>query len=226
MNYILNIHTTSEKATVNLSDQDSVLATLVNHHSKEHAAFLHTGIHQILQQTGISPSQLKAIGVTGGPGSYTGIRIGLATAKGLCFALKIPLMIFNTLELMVFSEVEKTGDKNAMYCPMIDARRKEVFTAIYDAPLNEVIPPSAIVLDENSFAELLRDQQIYFFGSGAFKFKDLIKNKISKSFFSDEEVSSEARAAFSWKKFQKTQFENLMTAEPIYIKDFYTPAKK
>lgn len=226
MNYILNIHTTSEKAIVNLSDQDSVLATLVNHHSKEHAAFLHTGIHQILQQTGISPSQLKAIGVTGGPGSYTGIRIGLATAKGLCFALKIPLMIFNTLELMAFSKVEKTGDKSGMYCPMIDARRMEVFTAIYDAPLNEVIPPSAIVLDENSFAELLQKKQIYFFGSGAFKFQDLIKTKISKSSFSDEEVSSEALAAFSWKKFQKTQFENLMTGEPIYIKEFYTPVKK
>lgn len=226
MNYILNIHTTSEKAIVNLSDQDSVLATLINEHSKEHATFLHNGIHEILQQTGISPSQLKAIGVTGGPGSYTGIRVGLATAKGLCFALKIPLMIFNTLQLMAFSAIENTGDKKVVYCPMIDARRMEVFAAVYDARLNEVIPPSAMILDENSFAEVLQKRPVYFFGSGAFKFKDLIKNNSSGSSFFDEEISSEPLAAFSWKKFQKNQFENLMTAEPIYIKEFYTPAKK
>jgi tRNA threonylcarbamoyladenosine biosynthesis protein TsaB len=226
MNYILNIHTTSEKAIVSLCDRDSVLVSSVNDHSKEHAAFLHTGIYQILQQTGISPSQLKAIAVSGGPGSYTGIRVGLATAKGLCFALKIPLMIFNTLELMAFSTIENTANKNALFCPLIDARRMEVFTAVYDARLNEVIPPSAMVLDENSFAELLQEKQIYFFGSGAFKFKDLLKNKISQSSFSDDEVSSEALAAFSWNKFKKNQFENLLTAEPIYIKEFYTPAKK
>jgi tRNA threonylcarbamoyladenosine biosynthesis protein TsaB len=226
MNYILNIHTTSEKAIVNLCAQDSVLATLVNEHSKEHAAFLHTGIQQILQQTDISPSQLKGIGVTGGPGSYTGIRVGLATAKGLCFALKIPLMIFNTLELMAFSAIENTANKNGLFCPLIDARRMEVFTAVYDAHLNEVIPPSAMILEENSFADLLQEKQIYFFGSGAFKFKDLVKNKTSQSSFSDQEVSSKALAAFSWNKFQKNQFENLLTAEPIYIKEFYTPAKK
>lgn len=226
MNYILNIHTTSEKAIVSLCDPDSVLASLVNDHSKEHAAFLHTGIHQILKQTGISPSQLKAVGVTGGPGSYTGIRVGLATAKGLCFALKIPLMIFNTLELMAYSAIEKSGNKNALFCPLIDARRMEVFTAVYDAHMNEVIPPSAMVLDENSFADLLQEKRVCFFGSGAFKFKDLIKKKISQSSFSDDEVSSEALAAFSWNKFQKNQFENLLTAEPVYIKEFYTPAKK
>ncbi len=226
MNYILNIHTTSEKAIVSLCDQDSVLAPLVNDHSKKHAAFLHTGIHQILQQTGISPSQLKAIGVTGGPGSYTGIRVGLATAKGLCFALKIPLMIFNTLELMAFSAIENTANKNGLFCPLIDARRMEVFTAVYDARLNEVIPPSAMILDEHSFADLLQEKPIYFFGSGAFKFKDLIKDRISQSSFSDQEVSCEAIAAFSWNRFQKNQFENLLTAEPIYIKEFYTPTKK
>lgn len=226
MNYILNIHTTSEKAIVSLCEQDSVLASLVNDHSKEHAAFLHTGIHQILQQTGISPSQLKAIGVTGGPGSYTGIRVGLATAKGLCFALKIPLMIFNTLELMAFSAIENTGNKNALFCPLIDARRMEVFTAVYDADLNEVIPPSAMILDESSFADVLQEKKVYFFGSGAFKFRDLVKNKISQSSFSEQEVSSEALAAFSWDKFQKNQFENLLTSEPVYIKEFYTPPKK
>lgn len=226
MNYILNIHTTSEKAVVNVCKDNVILATLWNDHSKEHAAFLHTGIHQILQQNGVSPTRLKAIGVTGGPGSYTGIRVGLATAKGLCFALQIPLMIFNTLELMAFSAIETTGNKNAWYCPLIDARRMEVFTAVYDAHLNEVIPPSAMALKEKSFADLPERKPVFFFGSGAEKFKNLLKNTPSHYSFTDEDVSSEALAAFSWNKFQKNEFENLLTAEPIYIKEFYTPAKK
>lgn len=226
MNYILNIHTTSEKAIVNLCDGNVILDTLENDHSKEHAAFLHIGIQQILQRAGVSPKQLKAVGVTGGPGSYTGIRVGLATAKGLCFALKIPLMIFNTLELMAFSVIENTANKNAWFCPLIDARRMEVFTAVYDAHLNEVIPPSAMILDENSFANLLGTMPLYFFGSGAVKFKKLLNDNSSQAFFPPEVVSSEALAAFSWNKFQKSEFENLMISEPIYIKEFYTPVKK
>lgn len=225
MNYILNIHTTSERAIVNLCKDNVVLETLLNDHSKEHAAFLHVAIHQILQQAGISAVQLNAIGVTGGPGSYTGIRVGLATAKGLCFALKIPLMIFNTLELMAFSAIENTGNDHVWYCPLIDARRMEVFTAVYDAHLKVVIPPTAMVLDKNSFADLSQAMPLYLFGSGAAKFKNLTSDRASLS-FGDESVSSAALAAFSWDKFQKNRFDNVMTAEPIYIKEFYTPAEK
>ncbi|MGN6531739.1 MAG: tRNA (adenosine(37)-N6)-threonylcarbamoyltransferase complex dimerization subunit type 1 TsaB [Ginsengibacter sp.] len=226
MNYILNIHTTSEKAIVNLSERQMVLETLVNPSSKEHASFLHSAIHQILQQNDIVATQLSAIGVTGGPGSYTGIRVGLATAKGLCFALKIPLIIFNTLELMAFSAFENIGDKNAWYCPLIDARRMEVFTAVYDAQLNAIIPPSARVLEENSFSNLDLGHPIYFFGNGAEKLKNSMQNKPSNYSFSDEVISSEALGQFSWNKFKNNEFENLITAEPIYIKEFYTPAKK
>jgi tRNA threonylcarbamoyladenosine biosynthesis protein TsaB len=224
MNYILNIHTTSEKAIVNLCKDKVVLETLVNDNSKKHASFLHTAIHHILQQHDILPTTLTAVGVTGGPGSYTGIRVGLATAKGLCFALKIPLMILNTLELMAFSAMENIGDKNALYCPLIDARRMEVFTAVYDTGLKPVIPPSAMVLEGNSFYDL-PEKPVYFFGSGAEKFKNFISPNTFYSFPNDA-VTSEALAAFSSDKFQKNQFENLITAEPIYIKEFYTPAKK
>ncbi len=226
MNYILNIHTTSEKAIVNLSEKQVVLETLVNNSSKEHASFLHTAIHHILQQNDILPTQLSAVGVTGGPGSYTGIRVGLATAKGLCFALKIPLMIFNTLELMAFAALENTGDKKVWYCPMIDARRMEVFTAVYDAHLNAVIPPAAMVLDENSFSNVVQEHLVYFFGNGAEKLKNIMQNKSSNYSFSDNVVSSEALAEFSWNTFIKNEFKNVITAEPIYIKEFYTPVKK
>ena len=226
MNYILNIHTTAEKAIVNICAEGQVLETLVNNNSKEHASFLHCAIQQILQENDIPASQLNAVGVTGGPGSYTGIRVGLATAKGLCFALKIPLMIFNTLELMAFSAYENIRDKNAWYCPMIDARRMEVFTAVYDAQQNAVIAPSAMVIEENSFVDLSKMKPAYFFGSGAAKFKDLIVNKPSNYSFTDDGVSSDSLAEFSNHKFGKSEFENLISAEPIYIKEFYTPAKK
>lgn len=224
--YILNIHTTSEKAMVNICADDNLLETLVNNNSREHASFLHMAIHQLLQKNEILATQLSAVGVTGGPGSYTGIRVGLATAKGLCFALKIPLMIFNTLELMAFSARENGHRKNDWYCPMIDARRMEVFTAVYDEHLNTIIPPSAIVLDENSFNEFAQQNPVYFFGSGALKFKNLLVHVPSTYSFSDETISSEGLARFSWNQFEKNNFDNLITAEPIYIKDFYTPAKK
>jgi tRNA threonylcarbamoyladenosine biosynthesis protein TsaB len=226
MNYILNIHTTSEKAIVNLCGEKGVLETSVNDNSKEHSTFLHTAIHQILQQTDILPTQLNAVGVTGGPGSYTGIRVGLATAKGLCFALKIPLMIFNTLELMAFSAIQNICDNSAWYCPLIDARRMEVYTGVYDARLKTVIPPSAMVLDEKTFNDLSETRAVYFFGSGAEKFKNLMHNKRDHYSFIDETISSDALATFARNKFEKKEFGNLMTAEPIYIKEFYTPAKK
>ena len=149
MNYILNIHTTAEKAIVNISNENQVIGTSVNSEQKEHAGFLHTAIKNILDENHINIAELKAVGVTGGPGSYTGIRVGLATAKGLCFALQIPMMMYNSLELMAFSAIENfEKDKQALFCPMIDARRMEVFSAIYDNELKEILSPAAVVLDE------------------------------------------------------------------------------
>src|SRR5690606_25144630 len=136
----------------------------------------HSAIRQILLDNNIKTNELKAVGVTGGPGSYTGIRVGMATAKGLCYALKIPLLLFNTLEVMALSAIESIGDKKALYCPMIDARRQEVFTGVYDYELNEVNSPSSMILDNNSFNTLLQKFPVYFFGSGSGKLKRQAKN--------------------------------------------------
>lgn len=224
MNYLLNIHTTLESAIVNLSNGNEVISTSVNDNSMHHAAFLHSSIHQILHQNDILPTSLKAVAVTAGPGSYTGIRIGLATAKGLCFALKIPLIMINTLELMAFSAKENISDEEALLCPMIDARRMEVFTAIYDRHLNEVKQPLAMVLDKNSFSEILQQNRVYFFGNGAKKFENIIDHTGNEKFI-ESEISSSALAHFSWNKFKKNEFENVAYSNAFYIKEFYSTSK-
>ena len=227
MNYILNIHTTEEKAIVNISNEERVLSTATNEEQKDHASFLHIAINKILQDNDIEISELKAIGVTGGPGSYTGIRVGLATAKGLCFALKIPMMMFNSLKLMAFSAIEnlKGVEKKPLFCPMIDARRMEVFTALYDENLNEVNAPIALILNENSFDEWPQNKSFYYFGSGAEKFKKLVETRSQNLKYILSDITSESLAKFSWNKFQKNDFENIIKAEALYVKEFYTTAK-
>lgn len=227
MNYILNIHTTTEKAIVNISNENEVLSTLVNADQKEHASFLHIAIKKILQDNDIAFEALKAVGVTAGPGSYTGIRVGLASAKGLCFALKIPIMTFNSLELMAFSAIKNLPevDNKSLFWPMIDARRMEVFTAVYDSHLNEIHPPSALILNENSLGELLTDKYVYYFGSGAEKFKKLVENPSKNLMYVLSGITSESMAEFSWNKYQKNDFENIINAHALYVKEFYTTAK-
>lgn len=225
MSYILNIHTTSENAIVNLSSEKQLIDTIRNDQAKEHAAFLHVAIKNILEKNGVTISDLVAVGVTGGPGSYTGIRIGLATAKGLCFGLNIPLMIFNTLELMAFSAVQNIDDKSAVYCPMIDARRMEVFAALYHPNLQTELEPSAMKLDTDSVSIFDTGKAVYFFGSGSEKFEKILNNKPANFIFRDEELTSEAFAEFSRHRFENKKFENVLIAEPIYLKEFYTTAK-
>ena len=227
MNYILNIHTTTEKAIVNISNEAHVLATATNDEQKDHASFLHIAIKKILQDNDIAIKELKAVGVSGGPGSYTGIRVGLATAKGLGFALKIPLMMLNSLELMAFSAIANYPgvDRESLFCPMIDARRMEVFTAVYNKNLNVVNPPTALILNENSFDQLRQNKSFYYFGSGAEKFKKLTGDSSENLNYLLSDISSESLAKFSWNKFQKNDFENIIKAEALYVKEFYTTAK-
>ncbi len=227
MNYILNIHTTAEKAIINICNEERVLTTATNEEQKNHASFLHIAIKKILQDNDIAVSDLKAIGATGGPGSYTGIRVGMATAKGLCYALKVPLMIFNSLEVMAFSAIENVAGAGepSFFCPMIDARRMEVFTAVYDKNLYEVKSPIALILNEKSFDEWIANATFYYFGSGAAKFKKL-RDKHSRNLnYILSDISSESLARFSWNKFKKNDFENLKNAQALYVKEFYTTAK-
>ncbi len=224
MAYILNIHTATETAIINLTKEGEVLETLINDDTRQHAAFLHMAIKEILQTHKIDIKKLDAVGVSSGPGSYTGIRVALSAVKGLCYALNIPLITFNSLELLARSAAYFAKDINALYCPMIDAKRMEVFTAVYDYTLQELIPPSAIVLDENLFVDILNLNKIYFSGSGSSKFKNTTNNV--NSFFINAPISTESLNEISWEKFKKNEFENVSRTKPLYIKEFHTILKK
>jgi tRNA threonylcarbamoyladenosine biosynthesis protein TsaB len=216
MAHILNIHTATETAIINLTAGGEILGSFSNHETKQHACFLHAAIKELLQQHGIAIKNLDAIGVTCGPGSYTGIRVGLATAKGLCYALKIPLITYNSLELMAISATNLAKDNTAFYCPMIDARRMEVYTAIYNYDIEEISPPSAIILNENLFAEILNCHKIFFSGSGSYKFQQIKKH--TNAVFLSQGISAESLAKIAWKKYVKNDFGNVRYAQPLYIK--------
>lgn len=225
MNLILNIHTSTETAVINLCRDDKVISSIENRDQKQHAAFLHVAIQQLLTENNMVPDQLKAIGVTHGPGSYTGIRVGLATAKGLCFALKIPLITFSTLETLALTAINVTEDKEALYCPMIDARRMEIFTGVYDSALKEVIIPQTMELIENSFSRLDNSRKIYFFGNGSIKFRELV-SVLKFEFIDINDISTQALAQMGFRNYNEGIFADLAYSEPLYLKEFYTNMKK
>src|SRR5215208_5364975 len=138
MSFILNIDTALETASVSLANNGRMLQSLVSESQKDHASWLHPAIKILLEKQGIGMDQLVAVGVSNGPGSYTGLRVGLSTAKGFCYALNIPLITIGTLKLMAFSARDEAED---LICPMIDARRMEVYTAIYTGEMAELIKP-------------------------------------------------------------------------------------
>lgn len=221
MSLILNIDTSTENASICLADNDKILHLVSNDIQKDHAAWLHPAINDALLKTGKRISELSAVGVTAGPGSYTGLRVGMATAKGFCFALNIPLIAVNTLDAMARVA---TAENTDYICPMIDARRMEVFTALYNKTCSTIIPPCAMILDEKSFSEILRDKKITFFGNGKKKFEETTceKNAIFKNLIFN--ASHLAPLTFSY--FIKSDFSDLVATEPIYLKEYYTLVSK
>ncbi|GGH77212.1 tRNA threonylcarbamoyladenosine biosynthesis protein TsaB [Filimonas zeae] len=224
MGLILKIDTATEIACVCLSRNGILLDQLANTEQKSHASFVQPAIAQLMQQTGYQLEQLDAIAVTAGPGSYTGLRVGLSSAKGLCFALQKPLIMLNTLEVMAAAQVTVTPpENNVLLCPMIDARRMEVFTALYNKDLHELMPPMALILDEHSFADTLAANTMVFFGSGSSKWQQLIQHPNAQ--FSTVQHQAEGMTALAWKAFQDKRFANLAYSEPLYVKEFFTPVK-
>ncbi|MCK7558859.1 tRNA (adenosine(37)-N6)-threonylcarbamoyltransferase complex dimerization subunit type 1 TsaB [Chitinophaga sedimenti] len=175
MALILNIDTATSIGSVCLAKDGEVLHTIRNAEQRDHAARLPLFVREVLQTAGITSAQLDAIAVSAGPGSYTGLRVGAATAKGLCYAWKKPLIAIGTLELMANGMINATGNKDALYCPMIDARRMEVFTAVYDASITPLLVPQALVLDEQSYQNWITTSgDILFFGDGAAKWQPMV----------------------------------------------------
>ena len=184
------------------------------------SAMLTTLISDIVTQSGYNLAEISAIAVAKGPGSYTGLRIGVSTAKGLCFALDKPLIAINTLAAMS-EQVRAYFPADYLLCPMIDARRMEVYCAIYSADGREVQQTSAKVIDEQSFSDWLDKTRVVFFGDGAEKCRSLIGSH-PNAIFPDIAVLPSARTIgqLAAQAFGQSQFENVATFEPFYLKDF------
>lgn len=220
MALILNIDTAVEVASVCLAKDGDVLSVSNNEKQKDHAAWLHVAIKEIFEKNKLGMGSIDAVAITEGPGSYTGLRIGMATAKGICYALNKPLITLNTLRVMASAAKGTTTD---MLCPMIDARRMEVFTAIYTKELQTVKEPIAITLDEKSFDAELMDNSICFFGNGSNKFLKIKEH--SNASFAEIKFDASEMVSLVEEKFSKNQFSDLAYAEPLYLKEFYTPVK-
>jgi tRNA threonylcarbamoyladenosine biosynthesis protein TsaB len=226
MSLILNIDTATETAHVSISKDGIVLQDAINAEQKDHAAFVQPSIKNILQNAGIPIADIDAIAVTAGPGSYTGIRVGMASAKGLCYALGKPLIAINTLECMAMAAILKLSTtlnyEKKLLCPMIDARRMEVFTAIYGYSLNPVLDPCALVLENTTFDKYLDENPIVFFGNGSRKWKDICTHYNAD--FQDVSINSAAMSSLSFIKYsnKSLDFADIAYTEPFYIKEFYS----
>jgi tRNA threonylcarbamoyladenosine biosynthesis protein TsaB len=220
MGLILNIDTATDVAAVGFADENNIIAAQTSEDQKNHAAFVQSAISRLLKSHQLSLQDIDAVAVVNGPGSYTGLRVGLASAKGLCYALNKPLILLNTLEVMALASINMYPDKNALHCPMIDARRMEVFTAVFNSEMQPLLPPQPMILTINSFNNFLQYEKVVFSGSGQQKFESIIKHSnavFSKVRYTIEQVNSLAQRNFNSKK-----FADLAYSEPFYLKNFYT----
>lgn len=213
---ILNIDTALQTASVCLSNNGSLLAFDENNTQQQHAIWLHQAIKIMLAEHNMKPADINAVSVSNGPGSYTGLRVGLSAAKGICYALNIPLICISTLQLMATTIVAEAEE---YICPMIDARRMEVFTALYDKHLNLIAAPHALILSDESFSELLAQHKILFTGDGAMKFEKLITS--GHATFKQQAVRAKDMISTAESMYSNKQFANLAYVEPEYVKAAY-----
>ena len=228
MALILQLETSTISCSVALSIDGKTIAVKELAERNVHASHLTVFIEEMMLETGYSMTDLDAVAVSMGPGSYTGLRIGVSTAKGLCYALDLPLIAINTLQSMAYGFISLYDDKSVLYCPMIDARRMEVYSAIFNYQLEEVLPVEARIIDEDSFSDLLKNQQIVFFGDGAMKCQEVLAGN-SNAIFVPEFLNSAKDLSFMAAfKFQQKEFEDVAYFEPFYLKDFLVtqPRKK
>jgi tRNA threonylcarbamoyladenosine biosynthesis protein TsaB len=213
---ILNIDTAVAAASICLADGENCIGFKINPEPKESATWIQVAIKALMEEQNIPLSALKAIAVSSGPGSYTGLRVGMATAKGLCYALKIPLISLNTLQIMSSAAVDEPTE---LLCPMIDARRMEVFTAIYNKQLQEVVHFQPVILQPDSFADILNKKPVTFFGNGSEKFKNLTTSP--NAFFQSIEISANNMSRLAFQHYKAENFADLAYSEPFYGKEFY-----
>lgn len=216
-NLILSIETSTNICSVCLSLDEDIVAYRENKEKNAHSRMLSIMIENLFKQTKYEIKDLKIVAISKGPGSYTGLRIGVSTAKGIAYGLDIPLISVDTLKILASACREKYS--NYAYMPMIDARRMEVYCAIYDKELKEIKKISADIVDENLYDEYIKDNNIIIIGDGAEKCRDVLKNK---RFVFDNEISLSASnmPKLVMEKLKNEQYEDVAYFEPYYLKQF------
>ena len=216
MALILNIETSTTNCSVSLSKDGETLVLKEDYDTNySHAERLHVYIDEVLKKAEVSISDIDAVAISKGPGSYTGLRIGVSTAKGLCFSANKPLISIPTLEALA----NQLKINEGVIVAMLDARRMEVYSAVYNTSLEEIRETKAEVLDENSFAEYLEKGKVYFIGNGVEKTKELISHT-NAVFVEGKLPSANEMSKLSFEKYKKSDIEDVAYFEPYYLKDF------
>ena len=221
---ILNIETSTEVCSVAIAKNGELLFKKETQEGLNHSELLTVFIEEVAAENNFNLSKLDAVAVSKGPGSYTGLRIGVSVAKGLCYGLDIPLIAINSLEIMGI-HFALNSKEEMLFCPMIDARRMEVYTALYNSKGEEIKPVSAEIIGEDFLSEYLKDNKILFFGNGAPKCKSKITH--SNALFGEtEKTSAQFMIQLSDKKYSEKQFEDVAYFEPFYLKNFVATIPK
>jgi len=223
---ILHIETSTNVCSIALSEDGNCFFSKINTEGMNHAAMLSVFIAEAMDILKTNSKSLDAIAVSSGPGSYTGLRIGVSTAKGLCYGLDIPLIDVSTLEVLaapVIASVENT--ENALFCPMIDARRMEVYAALYDSNDEIYRKIAADIIDSDSYAEALENHVVYFFGNGADKCKETLTHPNAR-FLEDIVPLAENMIPIAEQAFKEKKFVDVAYFVPFYLKEFHTTAPK
>tara|TARA_R110002012_G_scaffold68372_3_gene177701 strand:+ start:36606 stop:37295 length:690 start_codon:yes stop_codon:yes gene_type:complete len=223
MAILLHLETATTNCSVSISKDDKIVVLKENNAaSYSHSEQLHVFIKEALKEASLSFSDLDAVAISKGPGSYTGLRIGVSAAKGLCFSLDLPLISVPTLQSMA----HQVGLKpNEVVIPVLDARRMEVYSCVYDSEYKEVRETRAEIVNEESFAEYVSDNKVYVVGSGAEKCRGVLQHP---NFIFDEAIVPSAKdmVSIAFKKYESKRFEDVAYFEPYYLKDFVLQQKK
>ncbi len=221
---ILNIETSTRVCSVAVAIDGEIISLHETNVQNSHSEQITLLSNQAIKESNISFSDLDAVSVSKGPGSYTGLRIGVSTAKGFCYGLDIPLISVNTLLAMAYGIKQKKDksdiSENTLFCPMIDARRMEVYTALFNESLDEIKSTSALIIDNDSFKDYLDNHKLIIAGDGADKCKDTFGNSENVILIENFLNSSSFLCNISEQKFRDGEFEDTAYFEPYYLKDF------
>lgn len=226
MAVILHIETSTTVCSVALSKDGTCLWDKIEFEAQSHARLLPLFLQEAISVLQSANLQVDAVAVSAGPGSYTGLRIGVSTAKGLCYGWEVPLISVDTLKLLAVAFCEKhVGTKDVLLCPMIDARRMEVYAAIFDTSLNVIRPVAADIVVSSSYEEFLADNRICFIGNGAEKCQSVLTSE-NASFDSTIFPSARAMISLAETAFYQNNFEDIAYFEPFYLKQFIATIPK